>query len=159
MLVGPSSRILSMHVVAYEWVKTFHVVFVISWMAAVFYLPRILVNVAETQSEPAIQQRLIDMGRRLYRFGHMIFGVAFLLGLWLWLDFGLHQHLVPIGGWLYLKLVFVAALLVHFIWTGRLIKRAAKRLPLPTPRTLRIMNEVPVLLLIGVIYLVLAKPF
>lgn len=138
---------------AYLWVKTFHVVFVIAWMAAVFYLPRILVNIAETQSEPAIQQRLIDMGRRLYRFGHLVFGFAFLLGLTLWLYFGIH------GGWLYLKLVFVTALLVHFTWSGRLVKRAGKRLPLPSPRTLRLMNELPVLFLIGVLYLVFAKPF
>lgn len=138
---------------AYLWVKTFHVTFVIAWMAAVFYLPRILVNIAETQSEPAIQQRLIDMGRRLYRFGHFVFGVAFLLGLTLWLYFHIH------GGWLYVKLILVLALLAHFIWAGRLVKRADKHLPLPRPRTLRVMNEVPVLLLIGILYLVLGKPF
>lgn len=142
-----------MNLTAYLWVKTFHVLFDFAWIAAVFYLPRILVNIAETQSEPAIQQRLIDMGRRLYRFGHFVFGIAFLLGLVLWFYF--HMH----GGWLYLKLVFVAALLVYFTWTGRLVKRAGKRQPLPSPRTLRWMNELPVLLLIGVLYLAFAKPF
>ncbi|TAM12749.1 MAG: CopD family protein [Nevskiaceae bacterium] len=138
---------------AYLWVKTLHVTFVISWMAAVFYLPRILVNIAEARDEAAVRQRLIDMGRRLYRFGHFIFGIAFLLGLTLWLYFHIS------GGWLYAKLALVALLLAHFTWAGRLVKRAAKGQPLPQPRTLRLMNEVPVLLLVGVLYLVLGKPF
>lgn len=143
----------------YMWVKTLHVVFVISWMAAVFYLPRIVINIAEVGDEPALRARLIDMGRRLYRFGHIIFGVAFVLGLALWLYYGLHLHLVFIGGWLYLKLSFVTLLLVHFVWSGRLVKRAARGLPLPGGRCLRLMNEIPVLVLIGIVYLVLAKPF
>lgn len=138
---------------AYLWIKTLHVTFVIAWMAAVFYLPRILVNIAETQDQPAVRQHLIEMGRRLYRFGHMIFGIAFLFGMTLWLYFHIG------GGWLYAKLVLVTLLLAHFTWTGKLIKRAAKGLPLPRPRTLRLLNEIPVLLLIGVVYLVLGKPF
>ena len=96
---------------AYMLTKTVHLVFVIAWMATVFYLPRILVNIAEAGNEPAVRARLVLMGRRLYRFGHVMFAIAFVFGLALWLHFG-------IGG-----------------------------------------NEVPVLLLFVIVYLVLAKPF
>ncbi|TAM26734.1 MAG: CopD family protein, partial [Rhodanobacter sp.] len=68
----------------YVWIKSFHVVFVIAWMATVFYLPRILVNLAEAGEEPAVKARLLLMGRRLYKFGHNMFGIAFLFGLTLW---------------------------------------------------------------------------
>ena len=64
---------------AYLLTKTFHLVFVIAWMAAVFYLPRILVNLAEVGDVPAVRERLLLMGQRLYRFGHVMFAIAFLL--------------------------------------------------------------------------------
>ena len=74
---------------AYLITKTFHIVFVIAWMAALFYLPRILLNIVEAGEEPAVRARLLLMGRRLYRFGHVMFGLALLLGLALWLHFGI----------------------------------------------------------------------
>ncbi len=64
---------------AYLLTKTFHLVFVIAWMSTVFYLPRILVNLAEAGDAPAVRERLLLMGRRLYRFGHVMFGIAFVL--------------------------------------------------------------------------------
>lgn len=137
---------------AYLWTKTAHVVFVIAWMAAVFYLPRILVNLAEAGDEPAVRARLLLMGRRLYRFGHMMFGFAFVLGLVLWLHFDIG------GGWLHAKLALVVLLLVHFTVAGRWLKGFGKGRALPSPKALRWFNEAPVLLLVGVVYLVLAKP-
>ena len=65
----------------YFWVKTAHLVFVIAWMATVFYLPRILVNLTETTGQPEVQARLLLMGKKLYRFGHNMFGLALILGL------------------------------------------------------------------------------
>jgi putative membrane protein len=138
---------------AYLWTKTFHLVFVIAWMAAVFYLPRILVNLAEAGVEPAVRARLALMGRRLYRFGHSMFGIALILGLVLWLYFDID------GGWMHAKLTLVAGLLAHFIVAGRMLKRAEGGGALRSATWLRWFNEVPVLLLIGVVYLVLAKPF
>src|SRR5690606_14909081 len=70
---------------AYLWVKSFHILFVVAWMSAVFYLPRILVNIAEAGGQPQVHERLVLMGRRLYRFGHNMFGLAFVAGLVLWL--------------------------------------------------------------------------
>ena len=138
---------------AYLWTKTAHLVFVIAFMACVFYLPRILVNLAEAGDEPAVRARLLLMGRRLYRFGHNMFGLAVVLGLVLWLHFGI------VGGWLHAKLAFVALLLAHFIVAGRWLKGVDKGRPLPSATTLRWFNELPVVLLVVIVYLVLAKPF
>jgi putative membrane protein len=138
---------------AYLWTKTAHLVFVIAWMACVFYLPRILVNLAEAGDEPAVRARLLLMGRRLYRFGHNMFGLAVLLGLVLWLHFGIA------GGWLHAKLGLVVLLLAHFIVAGRWLKGVAAGRALPSATTLRWFNEIPVVLLVAVVYLVLAKPF
>jgi len=147
----------------YLLIKTFHMLFVIAWMATVFYLPRILVNLAETANEPAVQARLQLMGRRLYKFGHTMFGIAFLFGLILWQGWRVFPAALPnVTGamhWIDAKLTLVALLLVYFIYCGRLLKRLAAGHALPSSRALRWINELPVLLLLGVIYLVLAKPF
>ena len=138
---------------AYFIVKSLHVLFVMAWVAAVFYLPRILVNLAEAGQDASVRTRLELMGRRLYKFGHMMFGLAFIFGLTLWLYF----HIA--GGWLHAKLGLVAVLFVYYIWTGRMLKRSAAGGPLPTARSLRWFNELPILLVLVIIYLVLAKPF
>jgi putative membrane protein len=138
---------------AYFWTKTAHVVFVMAWMASVFYLPRILVNLAEAGDAPDVRARLVLMGRRLYRFGHMMFGFAFVLGLVLWLHFGIA------GAWLHAKLGLVVLMLVHFSIAGRWLKGVDKGRALPSSRALRWFNELPVLLLVAIVYLVLAKPF
>lgn len=138
---------------AYFWTKSLHLLFVMAWMAAVFYLPRILVNIAEAGDVPAVRERLVLMGRRLYRFGHVVFGIAFVFGLALWLHFGMT------GGWLHAKLTLVALMLAHFVVAGRWLKGVAKGRALPSGKALRWFNEIPVLLLVVVIWLVLAKPF
>ena len=138
---------------AYLVVKTAHLVFVIAWMAAIFYLPRILLNLREAGDEPAVRARLVLMGRRLYRFGHVMFGLAVVLGTTLWLHFGIA------GGWLHAKLGLVALLLVHFILSGRWLKGVAAGKAPPSTVVLRWFNEGPVLVLALVIWLVLAKPF
>lgn len=138
---------------AYLWTKTFHLVFVMAWMGSVFYLPRILVNLAEAGDEPAVRARLVLMGRRLYRFGHIMFGVAAILGGVLWFVF--HMS----GGWLHAKLTVVAAMLAFYIVTGRWLKGVDQGRALPSSRSLRIFNEIPVFALIAIVWLVLAKPF
>ena len=138
---------------AYLWTKTAHLVFVFAWVAAGFYLPRLLVNLAEAGGEPAVRARLVLMGRRLYRFGHVMFGLALAAGLVLWFGFGI------VGGWLHAKLLLVALLLAHFVVAGRWLKGVDAGRALPSARALRLFNELPVLLLVGIVYLVLAKPF
>lgn len=147
----------------YLLIKALHLLFVIAWMATVFYLPRILVNMAETSGEPAVQARLQLMGRKLYKFGHSMFGLAVVFGLILWEGWRVFPSTLPnvvgTGHWIDAKLLLVAILLAYFIVCGRMLKRAAKGVALPSSRTLRWMNELPVLLLLVIIYLVLAKPF
>ena len=138
---------------AYLLSKAFHVLFVIAWMACVFYLPRILVYLAEAGDVAPVRERLVLMGRRLYRFGHVMFGLALLLGLSIWLHFGVG------GGWLHAKLALVAGLLAYFTVTGRWLKRVAAGGALPSPTTLRWFNELPLLLAIPVLVLVYLKPF
>lgn len=138
----------------YLWIKTLHLLFVIAWMASVFYLPRILVNLAETHGQAEVQARLSLMGRKLYLFGHVMFGLALVFGIWLLM-------LVPglMGGWLHVKLVLVALMLVHFILAGRWLKGVAAGRAPPSSGKLRWFNELPVFALVAVIWLVLAKPF
>lgn len=138
---------------AYLWTKTAHLVFVMAWMGGVFYLPRILVNIAEAGDDPAVRSRLVLMGRRLYRFGHIMFGLAVALGLTLWLHFGMT------GGWLHAKLVLVILMLTHYIVAGRWLKGVDAGRKLPSAKILRLFNEAPVLLLVLIVYLVIAKPF
>ena len=137
---------------AYLITKTFHIVFVIAWMAALFYLPRILLNIVEAGEAPAVRARLLLMGRRLYRFGHVMFGLALLLGLALWLHFGIG------GGWLHAKLGLVVLLFAAWIVSGRWLKRVERGGTLPSTAALRWFNEAPVLLLAVIVWLVLAKP-
>ena len=148
---------------AYLWTKTAHLVFVMAWMASVFYLPRLLVNLAEAGHAPDVRARLVLMGRRLYRFGHAMFGLAFLLGLLLWLGYrafpGFPTMVAPGSGWLHAKLGAVVLLLAHFIVAGRWLKGLDKGRALPSATTLRWFNELPIVLLVAIIWLVLAKPF
>ena len=84
----------------YLWIKALHIVFIASWFAGLFYLPRIFVNLAQ-ESNPAVVERLLGMGRRLYRFTTILMVPALVLGLWLWLGYGIQ------GGWLHAKLALV----------------------------------------------------
>ena len=148
---------------AYLWMKTAHVVFVMAWMGGVFYLPRILVNIAEAGNDPGVRARLVLMGGRLYRFGHIMFGLAFVFALLMWQGYRVFGDGLPqmfaVGGWLHAKLALVAVMLAYYIVAGRWLKGVEAGRPLPSSRALRWFNELPVLLLVAIVYLVIAKPF
>lgn len=137
----------------YLWAKTLHILFVIAWMAAVFYLPRILVNIAEAGDVPAVRERLVLMGQRLYRFGHVMFGLALLPGLMLWMHYRIG------GGWMHAKFTLVVVLFAYFIHSGLWLKRAANGGRLPGPTALRWYNELPLVLAVPILLLVVGKPF
>jgi len=147
----------------YLWIKTIHLVLVIAWMAAVFYLPRILINLNEAEGRPEVRARLVLMGRRLYRFGHIMAGFAIIAGLVLWLGWRwLPDFPTMVGarvGWLHTKLTLVAFLLAHFVVAGRWLKGVDAGRGLPSSKVLRWFNEIPVLVLVVVVWLALAKPF
>jgi putative membrane protein len=148
--------------VLYLWLKSFHLLFVMAWIATVFYLPRILVNLAESPGQADVQARLHLMGRRLYRFGHHMFGLAFAFGLALYLGHHVSASLPDVVGpmkWIHAKLGLVALLLAFFVASGRLLKRSERGEALPSAFALRWLNELPIVLALGAIYLVIAKPF
>lgn len=136
------------------WVKTFHIVFVTSWFAGLFYLPRILVNLAMVPPESAAERdRLLLMARKLYRFMGPLMILALGLGLWLWLGYGIG------GGWMHAKFALVILLLGYHHLCGALIKRFERAANTRSHVWYRWFNEIPVLLMIAVIILVVQKPF
>jgi putative membrane protein len=136
------------------WLKTFHIVFVASWFAGLFYLPRIFVNLA-MEREPAAVARLLTMGRKLYRFMTMIAVVALGCGLGLWLGYGIGQG----QGWLHAKLGVVVLLIAYHLYCGRLLAVFQRGQNRRSDRWYRIFNELPVLGLIAAVALVVVKPF
>lgn len=146
----------------YLWTKLLHTLFVIAWMATVLYLPRILVNLSESAGEPAVQARLLLMGRRLYRFGHVMMGFVFLFGLLLWagrvIDPVLWPHVTAGQGWMHLKFLLVLGILAHFIWAGRMLKGVERGAAPKSATWLRWFNEVPTVLLLGILVLVFIRP-
>jgi len=134
------------------WVKIFHLFFVISWFAGLFYLPRILVNLA-MENEPAAHARLLMMARKLYRFMTLIAIPALGFGLWLWLGYGLN------GGWLHVKLVLVMLLIGYHHACGRLLRRFDQGRNTRSHIWFRWFNEIPVLILLATVILVVLKPF
>lgn len=138
----------------YLWVKAFHIVFVASWFAGLFYLPRIMVNLAEVpEGSHAERERLLLMGRRLYRFASLLLWPALLLGFVLWLGYGVG------GGWLHAKLVVVALVIGYHHACRSLLHAFEQRRSRRSPRWLRVFNETSVLLFIAAVVLVVVKPF
>ena len=138
----------------YLWVKALHIVFIASWFAGLFYLPRLFVNLAQVGADShAERERLLGMAHRLYRFMTLLAVPAVLLGLWLWLGYGIS------GGWMHAKLLLVL-LVIAFHYGCRLLLGAfdasANR---RSERWLRVYNEVAVLLFTAVVVLVVVKPF
>ncbi|MCD6663554.1 MAG: CopD family protein [Comamonas sp.] len=140
------------------WVKSFHIVFVVSWFAGLFYLPRIFVNLAMVApGSVAERERLVLMGRKLLRFMTMLAVPAVALGLWLWLGYGIGQG--PGNGWLHVKLLVVVLIIGYHSMCALELHRLAVGQPPHGHRWYRWFNELPVLMLVAVVILVVVKPF
>ncbi|WP_325347107.1 CopD family protein [Xylophilus sp.] len=140
------------------WAKAFHIVFVASWFAGLFYLPRIFVNLAEVPPGSVAEYgRLLGMARRLLRFSTLLAVPALALGLYLWLVAGIGRG--PGSGWLHAKLLGVLLVVGYHHACGRLYARFAAGRNTRSSRWLRFFNEVPVLLLAAIVVLVVVKPF
>ncbi len=138
------------------WVKAFHIVFVASWFAGLFYLPRIFVNLAMVPADSAAERaRLLLMARKLYRFAHMLMGVALVLGAMLWLHYGVGRG----QGWMHAKLALVLATVGYQIWCGALLRRFESGETPRSERWFRVFNEVSVLIFMAIVVLVVVKPF
>ena len=136
------------------WIKALHIVFVASWFAGLFYLPRIFVNLA-METNPAVNERLLLMARKLYRFMTLLMIPALVLGLWLWLMYGIGQQSI----WLYLKLVLVILLIGYHHICKSLLKKFENGENTHSHIWYRWFNEIPVLGMSAVVILVVVKPF
>lgn len=134
------------------WIKSLHIIFVTSWFAGLFYLPRLFVNHAMID-DPATAGRLLMMEQKLYRFMGPLALLALAFGLWLWLGYGIS------GGWLHAKLALVVLLIGYHHYCGRLLKDFAQGRNRHSHVWYRWFNEVPVLVLLAVVILVVVKPF
>lgn len=143
------------------WIKSFHIVFVISWFAGLFYLPRIFVNLADEGEESAVTERLLLMARRLYRFMTMLTIPAIGFGVWLWLGYGIGggEDGAIAAGWLYAKLAIVVMVIGYHHACGSLLKKFENGVNTRSQTWYRWFNEVPVLLLLAAVLLVVMKPF
>ena len=140
------------------WVKSFHIVFVASWFAGLFYLPRIFVNLAMvTPGSVAERERLLLMARKLLRFTHMLAVPAVGLGLWLWAGYGIGWG--PGQGWMHAKLLVVLLVLAYHGYCGVLLRQFERNANQRSHRWYRWFNEAPVLMLVTVVVLVVVKPF
>jgi protoporphyrinogen IX oxidase len=135
------------------WIKALHVIFVVTWFAGLFYLPRLFVYHAETTHD-AVRAQLQIMERRLLMITHIGAALTLLFGAWT-------LSLVPAylqQGWLHAKLALVLGLIAYHLYLVRLKNQfAAGRQP-HSARWLRLFNEVPALLLIAIVILVVVKP-
>jgi putative membrane protein len=136
----------------YLWIKALHIVFIASWFAGLFYLPRIFVNLAQ-ETNPAVNERLLGMARRLYRFTTILMVPALLLGLWLAMMIGM-KH-----GWLHAKLALVLLAMGYHHACGSLLKKFERGVNTRSHTWYRWFNEVPVVLLLVIVILATVKPF
>lgn len=134
------------------WIKAFHIIFITSWFAGLFYLPRLFVNHAlEANKDTA--SRLALMEQKLYRFMTPLAVLALVFGLWLWLSYHIS------GGWLHVKLVLVAGLVAYHLYCGKIMRDFAAGKNTRSHVWYRWFNEIPVIILLIVVILVVVKPF
>lgn len=141
------------------WLKAFHVIAMVTWFAGLFYLPRLLVYHAEA-GEAQIRERFKVMERRLLIMAHIGATLTILLGIatlcaWQYVEPAYFRQ----AGWLHVKLGLVVLLLIYHVALWRLVRRFARDEICWSPRTLRLFNELPALLLIAIVVLAVVKPF
>ena len=135
------------------WIKAFHIIFMITWFAGLFYLPRLFVYHAMCEDR-AGSERFKVMERRLY-YGIMAPGALFtvVFGVWLWLGYGIS------GGWLHVKLALVVILVAYHLWSGKLLNDFKHDRNTRSHAWYRWFNEFPTVILIVVVILTVVKPF
>ena len=135
------------------WIKSLHIVFLVTWFAGLFYLPRLFVYHAMSEDRPSIERFKI-MERKLF-FGIMTPGAVLTLlsGAWLWLGYGFH------GGWLVAKLALVALLVAYHVYCGKLMFDFKRDRNHHGHVFYRWLNEFPVVLLVAIVLLVELQPF
>ena len=139
----------------YLWIKAFHIIAVVTWFAAIFYLPRLFVYHAMAEDETG-RERFKVMERKLYR-GIMNPSAVVAIGLGvvlLWLNPGWFTQ-----GWMHAKLALVVLLVGYHLWCGHLLRRFRDDANRRSHVWYRVFNEAPVLLLVAIVILAVVKPF
>lgn len=140
------------------WLKALHLIFVISWFAGIFYLPRLFVHHAMVPAaERPTLERLKIMERKLFRFMTPLAALAVLFGGLLLAHYGLSY--LKSSAWLHVKLTLVAGLVAYHAYLGHLVRVFADDENARSHKFYRVMNEVPVLVLFAVVVLAVVKPF
>ena len=143
---------------SFLWVKALHLVFVSSWFAGLFYLPRFFVNLASVPADShAERERLLVMARKLYRFSSLLMVIALALGLVLWLGYGVGRG--PGNYWLHAKLALVIAAIGYHHACRSLLRKFEEFANVRSERWFRVFNETTVLLFTAIVVLVVVKPF
>ncbi|MEY4318601.1 MAG: hypothetical protein RI902_2409 [Pseudomonadota bacterium] len=141
------------------WIKAFHIVFVASWFAGLFYLPRIFVNLAMVEAGSlAEEERLLLMARKLMRFTTLLMVPAVVLGLVLWLYYGIGLT-GPGNAWMHAKFTLVLLVMGYHHVCGKLLRQFEAHANQRSHVWFRWFNEMPVVLLILIVILVVVKPF
>lgn len=141
------------------WIKAFHIVFVASWFAGLFYMPRLFVNLAAVPADShAERERLLLMARKLYRFSGVLMVVAVALGLILWLYYRI-GFFGPGNGWMHAKLALVVVAIGYYLACGSLLRKFERFANQRSERWFRVFNESAVLLFTAIVVLVVVKPF
>ncbi|MEY3794328.1 MAG: hypothetical protein RLZZ189_1733 [Pseudomonadota bacterium] len=140
------------------WIKSFHIIFVASWFAGLFYLPRIFVNLAMVPPESVSEeQRLLLMARKLMRFTTLLMIPALVLGFVLWLVYGIGQG--EGNGWMHAKLALVVLAVGYHHMCGAMLRKFEAHANQKSHVWFRWFNELPVALLTLTVILVVVKPF
>ncbi len=140
------------------WIKSLHIVFIASWFAGLFYLPRIFVNLAQVPpGSDAERARLLLMARKLLRFTTILAVPAILFGAWLWMGYGIGRG--PGNGWMHAKLALVLVAVGYHHGCGVLLRRFEAGTNRRSHVFYRWFNELPVVLLLAIVVLVVVKPF
>ena len=137
------------------WVKAFHIIFMVAWFAGLFYLPRLFVNHAMSDSD-AVKAQLSVMEKKLYRFITPWMVLTLVFGFWLLFDYAWSAYAHNL--WLHIKLALVAVLVVYHFYCGRIIREFESGQNLRSHVWFRWFNEFPVLILFAVVILVVVKP-
>lgn len=134
------------------WVKIIHILCVMGWMTSIFAVPRAIIYWKRDWDATKSNGHLGDLTFRLYRFSAGLGVIALITGLWLAWSLGF-------PAWVWLKLSLVIVLAAHYIWTGRLVRRAQKGVFTETDKFLRIFNEISVFVVIAILWVVVKQPF
>ena len=153
--MGRASR---RHNAAMLWIKAFHIVFVASWFAGLFYMPRLFVNLATVPADShAERERLLMMALKLYRFSSLLMVPALVLGLVLWLYYGAGRG--PGNVWLHVKLLLVLGAIGYHHACRSLLRKFEQLANRRSERWFRVFNESAVLIFAAIVVLVVVKPF